>query len=197
LDAGQQITVNGPNGSKQLTPLAGHVGEYSAQLGGGQQGGLPLYLAQGAYSITGPGGKDVGAFTANLNIPEPLTWANAASITTVQRAQGQLITWSGGDPNGMVEISGYSLVLGTAQDGSDSVGAVFVCTAKVSDRQFDIPAAVLLALPPSSTEATGGVPIPTGFLTVGTSVVAPFTATGLDYGLANASVSTSQSVTYQ
>ncbi len=199
LDAGAQIAVNGPNGARQLTKDA-TINAYFAQLGGGQPGtpgAGPLYLDAGSYTVTGPGGADVGAFTANLSVAQPLTWTNEDAITTVTRSQGQPVTWTGGDPAGIVTITGSSIVLGTAPDGSDSVGAIFTCTAKAADGQFTIPALVLSALPPSSSSSVGGISIPTGSLSVASGSFGNFTATGIDYGVISSSVSSSKGVTYQ
>jgi uncharacterized protein (TIGR03437 family) len=195
LDAGPQITVTGPGGgTKQLQQDTTDKGMYSATLGSNQQGGQ-LYLTAGNYTVTGPGGADVGPFSPTLTFATPLTWTNA-DITNVVRSAGQQITWTGGDPNGTVSISGISMQIGTAPDGSDTVGAIFVCTAKVSDAQFNIPAAVLLSLP-SSTSEVGGISVPTGSLSVGSGTLGSFTATGIDYGIVSSSVSTSKSVNYQ
>lgn len=108
-----------------------------------------------------------------MPIAATLTWND--QLTDVTRASGQQITWSGGDPASTVIISGSS------QNGTDAnaVGASFTCFAKVGDKQFTIPAQVLLALPPSAVVSG----VPTGALFVGTNTVPkPFTATGLDVG---------------
>lgn len=194
LNAGAQITVTGTNGTKQLPQQATDVGSYYATLGSNQQGGQ-LYLDPGDYTMTGPGGADVGAFSSPLSV-STLTWTNADQVSTVQRSAGQLITWTGSDPNSTVTMTGLSFVLGTAQDGSDSVGAVFVCTAKESDQQFMIPGVVLSSLPPSATEI-GGISISTGSLSVGSGTLGSFTAPGIDYGITSSLVSTGKTVTYQ
>jgi uncharacterized protein (TIGR03437 family) len=202
LDAGNQITVNGPNGTKQLmTSSSLGKGNYSATLGGGSGANAPpLYLSSGSYPITGPGGADVGSFSFNLTVPPTLTWTNMSTVssTPIVRANGQNITWSGGDPNGTVSITGYSFKLGTNPNGSDAVGAFFTCTAPVSAGQFTIPAPVLLTLPASGSSSIMGISIPTGYLSVGgSSQPVKFTAPGLDYGFGVTSVSSSTSVTYQ
>jgi uncharacterized protein (TIGR03437 family) len=201
LDAGAQITVNGPNGTKQLTPSSVlGKGFYSAALGGGTPpSASPLYLDAGSYPITGPGGADVGTFSLNLTVPPSLTWTNMASVDNVVRANGQLVTWTGGDPNGTVTISGTSIKMGTNANGSDSVGAFFSCTAPDSDLQFTIPIPVLLSLPVTSVIAPiPGVSIPEGTLSI-SSATPPvkFTATGLDFSFGSTSVSVSKSVAYQ
>ena len=65
------------------------VGEYLRNINHPLTGGT-------AYTFTGPGGKDVGKFTATLTFPVPLTWTNESSISAVTESQGQLITWTGG-----------------------------------------------------------------------------------------------------
>jgi uncharacterized protein (TIGR03437 family) len=201
LDAGSAIGVNGPNGAKQLMSTAAlGKGFYSASLGGGTPPtNTPLYLDAGSYAINGPGGADVGPFSLNLTVPPNLTWTNMSSIDTITRANGQLVTWTGGDPNGTVTITGFSIKLGTKQDGSDAVGAVFNCTAPDSALQFTIPATVLLSLPPSSTlEVVPGVSISFSSLSLanGTQPV-KFNATGLDYAYGSTSVSVGKTVNYQ
>ena len=207
LDAGPQLTVIGPNGTKTLTKGSG--GDYYAQLGGGSDSTIPtfgkanphpdavapLYLDPGAYTVNGPGGVDVKKFTANINIAQPLTWTNEDSVNTVVRSAGQLITWSGGDPSSTVEIMGFSFLLGTNPDGSDSVGAVFTCIAPDSAHQFNIPALVLDLLPASVTNPE--IPIPTGSLSVASQQSVSFTATGIDQGRLGSIVSVGKSVTYQ
>jgi hypothetical protein len=56
LDAGSVITINGPNGEKQITLVTASTGNYGATLASPPS----LYLSPGSYTIAGPGGKDVG-----------------------------------------------------------------------------------------------------------------------------------------
>ncbi|HLK18534.1 MAG TPA: hypothetical protein VKT81_06235 [Bryobacteraceae bacterium] len=194
LDAGVPITVKGPNGSKTLALV--QKGIYSSELGGGSGPAAgPLFLDAGAYTVTGVGGADVGPFTANLTIPPVLTWTNEDSVNTVNRANGQLITWTGGDPNGTVIITGDSIQFGSNPDGSDAVGGFFTCTAPDSDHQFTIPPPVLLSLPPSSV--IPDLPISLGNLSVGIGLYGTFTAKGIDVGLITSSESSGKGVTYQ
>jgi uncharacterized protein (TIGR03437 family) len=203
LDAGPLVNVSGPNGAKQLLPNASSgVGFYDATLGGGSGASvLPLYLSQGTYAINnGSGGANVKGFTFNIPVPPPLTWTNMNSVGPIIRANGQLVTWTGGDPNGIVLISGDSIVIGTDANGnSTAVGAFFTCHAPVSAGQFNIPAPVLLSLPVSSViSPVAGVSIDAGSLSVGTSSApVQFTATGLDIGYAGSSISAAITVAYQ
>lgn len=190
LDAGPSISVTGPGGTKTLTKMSGI---YSAVLGGGiagLPGSAPLYLSQGTYTINnGTGGADVGPFTTTLNVPAPLVWTNAASTTTVVRANGQNVTWTGGDPAGDVFIIGFA----TTGPATATVGAEFVCIEKASKGSFNIPAPVLLSLPASAA----GSLVPAGFMGVGYATAGTFTARGLDQGAVSASGTTLQTVTFQ
>ena len=198
LDAGTAITVNGPNGTKQLTPLALlGPGFYVAQLGGGPASDPksgPLYLSQGSYAISnGAGGKDVGAFNFALSVGMPFTWTNQATTTTVNRASGVTLNWTGGDPNGTVDITGSSYA--AAADLTSSVGASFNCQAPASAGTFTVPPAVLLALPPSATVA--GIAIGGDLSIESLSAFQQYSAPGLDFGLAFAGQSADSTVTYQ
>jgi uncharacterized protein (TIGR03437 family) len=175
LDPGP-ITITGPNGLQQLTASG-----LAAQLGGGAgTSPQPLYLSAGAYTASGLGGTqsialaNVGPFSQNFTIPQPLTWSNQGSISTVDRSAGLDVTWTGGDPNGTVQITGY-------------VG--FICNAKASDQHFTIPAFVLLSVPPSETS--------TGYLTLGTISTTAFAATGISSGTINSVVLFVKNVAYQ
>ena len=179
LDAGMPIMLTGGGLSLPIPEftLGGQtvVGDYLATLTNPLTGGT-------AYTFTGPGGKDVGKFTATITFPVPLTWTNESSISAVTESQGQLITWTGGASGTYVYISGNSsLSTDLAVSGS------FICLAPVSAQQFTIPSYVLLALP------TG-----TGSLGVANYAnLSRFTATGLDFGYVFAGVSSSENVTYQ
>jgi hypothetical protein len=121
-------------------------------------------------------------------MPDSLTWNNQSSINTITRAAGVTVTWTAANPNGSIIVSGYSL----------GPGAGFNCTAKASDGQFTVPPIVLLALPPSAINESDGINTPEGSLQVGyITAPVPFTATGLDVGIAISAISIAKSVTYQ
>lgn len=197
LNAGESITVVGPRGTKRLMRDA-QSGYYSAQLGGGMTipnlppgvslpGQEPDYLEAGDYTIdNGSGGSDVGAFRTTLRIPTPLNWTNQDAISSVNRAQGQTISWTGSDPNGMVTMTGVSF--------TSTVGAAFTCTERASAGSFTIPSYVLLNLP-----ATGG-----GSSDVGSLMVSALNASraatppqGLDVLNVSSSSAFQKSVSYR
>jgi uncharacterized protein (TIGR03437 family) len=136
-DAGPSLTVNGPNGSRTLTKTPGsNPTEYFTQINAGD------YLSPGAYTITGPGGADIGNFTARMNLPQQPVWTNQSSFSPVNRNSGLTVTWSGGASVLAVVIFG-----GSAADNSFSTGAFFACVAAGAAGTFTVPPSVLLALP--------------------------------------------------
>lgn len=187
LDAGASIKITGPNGNVAVNYQANQQ-KYGGDIGGvtGTGTTLPLFIPTtgGAFTFTGTGGAGMGAFTANLTLNTPiLTWTNQATISTVTRANGVTISWSG-STNDFVQIGGESY-----SSGSNQVGAQFLCTAPASAGQFTVPASVLLALP------TSGVPsiLWVTQLTLGT----PFTATGLNADIVWGKLQTTIPVTYK
>lgn len=117
LDAGT-INLSGAGAQTTLPPIQGSPGYY-----GGKIASIPS--TGGTYTFTGSGGKDVGAFSATINFPNPLVWTNQPSPTfTINRAQGYTVTWSGGAPGTYVEIGGQSTVSTNAQ-GTWFVSATF------------------------------------------------------------------------
>jgi uncharacterized protein (TIGR03437 family) len=192
LDAGASIGVNGPNGARTLTRLANQTGVYSANLS--QSGD---YLVPGPYTVTGPGGADVGSFSVPVTLPPTLVWTNAAASTTVNRANGLTVTWTGGDPNGLVQISGLSFRL-TGTDATSAVGGYFICTAKTTDGSFTVPSIVLLALPPSGVLGIPGFEIPfPGVLSIASATATFANVNGLDFFSVGSAITTTQSATYQ
>jgi hypothetical protein len=198
LDAGPVIRVTGPNGSRELKK--GQGGFYSGALSEGGSNPLapsPAFLVAGTYKVSADGGSGenaVGPFSVDAVIPEPLTWTNRDSITRVNRAAGQEVTWSGGAPNSYVIIAGS----GSAGQGNDAVSVNFVCLERASAGRFTIPAHVLLAVPATAPSGGGfGIEIG-GFLMLGNSTdPARFQASGLDLGIVSSTSLSGRTVTYQ
>ncbi|HEU0123297.1 MAG TPA: hypothetical protein VFQ91_22400 [Bryobacteraceae bacterium] len=190
LDAGAALTLNGPNGTKQLQKGIGGLYNVvlgtSTNIGGGGIPGLPggipglpgggsstPYLTPGSYNITGPGGSEVGAFSSNLTIAGNFTWTNQAQVTQINRGSDQVITWSG------APADGYVLATGQSMDTNAKVGGSFMCVERGSAGRLTVPASILLALPQSSVVEGS----PTGQLSVGLiSEPVRFSASGLDVG---------------
>ena len=167
LDAGT-ITLTGPRGVHTVSRLAD--GRYD--------GGLPKdFLAPGNYIVEGSGGigpDSIGPFRVTTTLSAALVWTNRGGISTINRAAGQEVTWSGCDPNGRVSISGF----GFAGDERNALITMFFCSERTSARRFVIPPYVLLAVPAASPDLPFN-----GFLRVGDEgEVKYFAAPRLDTG---------------
>jgi uncharacterized protein (TIGR03437 family) len=185
LNAGPQIDLGGPDGLLAL-PRSGMSGIYSEPAGTSP----PIVpSAGGTFTFdNATGGPDVGAFTASMSeaLSPPLVWTNRSAITAINRAQGQLITWSGGAPGSYVSVFGYSSVYEPTPlaNGPRLFNTYFVCSAPLSAGQFMVPAAVLNGLPATGVAQVAGLPpTPNGYLYVVSGNVQQFSAPGLDLAL--------------
>jgi hypothetical protein len=161
-NAGPSFTVQGPNGS---IPVTGTPGSFSATLSA-----AGTFLIPGAYTVTGTGGADVGAFTATTTLPGRPSLVSPASgdNLTVVRSTGMTVTWKGGGGNVQISLTG-------ATDSTFAKGAQAFCTVPASAGTFAIPPYVLLALP----NPTGNF---TTFQFSPVTEAVPFTAAGLTLG---------------
>jgi uncharacterized protein (TIGR03437 family) len=187
LDAGSSITITDGNSEGKMSESSSNRGTYTA----------PYELPSGTATFAGSGGVVVGPFSVSLPIvSENLKWTNESSISSITRSNGVQITWSGSDPNGTVQITGFSIG-GSSQ--SNAAGAGFTCTVPGSANQFTVPASVLLALPASANLNGSILSVATGSLGISSSSArVSFTATGLDLGTAQTQTSFANStVTYQ
>ena len=140
IDAGPALQIVAP-GIEQVMQKAG--GFYTAI-------GLASFLAPGPYTLdNASGGVDIGPFTATLYNPTPVTWDNMAQSRTVDRSVGVTLRWSGGDPDGVLVISGTSILI---QENNVTSGASFSCYARVSAGQFTVPGFITQQLPASNPQ---------------------------------------------
>lgn len=167
LDAGPQLTLSGPGAANVAVPKDANNDYTKTLFSGGLPGipGLPgggtstPVISAGTYTITAPGGTEVGAFTTSVTVPTELNWTNKAQINDVNRQQGLAITWSGG--SGQVFITGISgTTAGGTQQDPIYDAAVFVCTANASAGNFTVPSSILSQLPavtfdPTSSTSNG------------------------------------------
>jgi uncharacterized protein (TIGR03437 family) len=169
LDAGSQITIQGPNGSKNI---AGGGGTYKGTLSANG-----TYLASGTYTVSAPGGADVPKFSTQITIPTMPTLTSptpdASTPTAVTRSNGLTVTWTGGQPNQIIQIEGFN-----STDNTGAVGADFLCVVSATPGSFTIPSNILSAMPPGSF---GGLSL-RAFATP-----AQITGTGLNVAFVNAS----------
>jgi uncharacterized protein (TIGR03437 family) len=187
LDAGAQLTLNGPNASNKAVPRVGQTKTYAETLyssgfGGFGGSGSPT-LAQGTYTIAGTGGTDVGAFSAQLAVPGSFTWANQSSLPDpISRGTGLSVSWTGGS-TGLVLIFGMGGIrTGGTEENPVLDASVFTCTAPASAGNFTVPTGVLQQLPATTNGMLSVMAVPDASKGQGT-FTAPLTAGGnLDQG---------------
>ena len=174
LDAGPALELSGPRGARRLKKERDH---YSGDLGQSfalppgfpSQPGMPneLYLEPGSYTLAGPGGADVGAFTANFRVSPAITWSNRAEVSVLDRTKDLRINWQGGAADDLVTVFGGS--------SAGMSSASFVCVERAAAGGLTVPAAVVSRLPASGE---GMLSLQAGPVGEGTR----FTAPGLDFG---------------
>jgi len=188
LDAGT-VTLTGPAasniGTQTFKEDAKSMG-YSLTLA---TSGLPTgiggtgTITGGQYTLNGAGGKDVGKFSTSLTLGTPL-FTPAALPSTVTRASGVTLTWTGGGASDPVTITGGS------STSTDSW--VFICTTTAGTGGFTVSNQVLNLIPASTN----------GLLTVGDSTAPVSFSPSLTAGGTVAStfyslISSGGQVTYQ
>ena len=150
FDAGNTLTVSGPGGTKSMTKVSN--GQYQALLGTSSG----TSTAPGLYTIGGTGGKDVGPFSASLNVGNPFVWTNKSALATVDRTSSLTVTWTGGT------APGHMLIGGGVRGGLTT--KTFLCIADTQAGTFTIPQFVISAMPDSPVGQPGGTPKGTLFL---------------------------------
>jgi uncharacterized protein (TIGR03437 family) len=178
LDFGALFNLSGPRGTRMLTELfaKSRVG----YLGGSITGNLipnTLFLDPGAYTVMGLGGVDIGAFSATMNVPQPLTWTNRDQLTGVSRSQPLTISWSGGDASQFVGVVGFG------EDLPTNSSAAFVCLASRGASSFTIPPVILSNVPatrPNPLQSKSAIYL----VSVPGSSITNLNAGGLDNGSA-------------
>jgi len=135
LDAGS-LSLSGPNvAGASLGKIALPTGpfySYSAPAG---------TIAAGKYTLTGNGGTQVGPFTVFANFPTSFVATNFYSITTVNRSQPLVITWTSSGTD-LVYILVSTATLTAGNNHIVTVG----CIAPAAPGTFTIPVSQLSQL---------------------------------------------------
>jgi len=140
LDAGPQLSISGPAGG---VLAAQQCGVYRALAPPG-----PLFLGPGSYAVSGPGGADVGSFTASIEVPEPPEWDLGESADRITRNRGLTIGWQGlaGSSRSEAETS-ITLTSGSSE--------ILVCAAPADGSALSVPPSFLTNLPQSDRRPRG------------------------------------------
>lgn len=181
LDPGT-ITLTGPNGLALTLPPSqlGIKGMFAATL---TTTAIPD--SGGTFTFQGSGGADVGPFTAVLDFSNPLlSWTDPDVAAIIDRSQNLKVTWTGGNTDSYVYVTGVSTSKATSTAPSVTLG--FTCLVKAGDGQVTVPSYILSALPPG----TGGMGIQNDFY-------AKFSASGLNITSALGEVGFSSNSTYK
>jgi uncharacterized protein (TIGR03437 family) len=158
LDGGAAVTVKGPNGSVNLP--ADDKDDTIDPSGS--------FLTAASYTMTTPGGADVGPISVNFTIPALPTLTSPANNGTVTRSAGLPVTWTGGSGRLMIEIAAPA-------DTSGNNGYVGVCMVDAAAKSFTVPPYILLSLPPTPNNFSSG-------FVLSSRVVNPLGASGLNGG---------------
>jgi uncharacterized protein (TIGR03437 family) len=148
-DAGTSLSLTGAGGALTLDKTG--PGTYRAYFGASvSTQELPL----GAYTITGTGGKDAGAFGATLTVASHLAISSPSAMATIDRTQPLTVTWTGG-------IAGnYVLIAGEAPGSFSSTlynpPSYFACAEDGGKGTFTIPG-YILSLMNSTASGKGGL----------------------------------------
>ena len=152
----------------------------------------PPFLNPGNVRMQAGQGADIGPINTTTPVPNmSLDWLDKDVNRPINRSQGYLVRWSGGDPGREhVGIFGQSFLEGAT---GNFLTTGFICTAPVSANQFMIPADVLMRLAP--TQQGGFSQLYVG--TIPLNNAGRFSATGLESGHFGYTKSIIRSVTYQ
>jgi hypothetical protein len=145
LDAGEPLRLQHGN---QITLLQSvRPGYYRDAT---RQNQSSLFLDPGPLLLSGPGGKQVGPFTANVTIPREFAWIDREQTKVIDRAHGVTVHWIPGSPDDLMFLMARNV------DQITTATGVCVCAMKASASQFTVPPAVLANIPASQDVA--GVP---------------------------------------
>lgn len=203
LDAGSTLTVSGAN-VPTVTLTENSTGNYSAALGSSPIAlpGFPSsdYLEPGTFTFAGNGGADVGAFSASIQVPSPITWSSpqiSGSAPSVSKGSDLTVNWTDSNASDYVLISLNSAAnIGGATATYNS--AAITCLLPASMGSYTIPSWLLQALPDSSTVSllNGLLTSPTGAVVVGAfNIDNKVSIPGLDEAFANSLITSGATVT--
>ena len=110
----------------------------------------PLFLDPGPMRLSGPGGKQVGPFTADAAIPAEFAWIDREQIKVIDRTRGVTVHWKPGSPDQVMLV-----MAGNVDQITTAVG-ICICSMPASAGQITIPPVMLANIPASQDMA--GVP---------------------------------------
>ena len=135
-------------------------------------------IASGNYIVSSPGGAGANAFMGTADVSTAAAtfmWTNSATFNdqtatpVIPRSTPLTITWSGGDPQGFVDITLISSTVENFQPSSvNPEPAMYVeCIAPAGPGSFNVPTYVLEALPPTYINGLPSLSVLPGAVLVG------------------------------
>ena len=131
LDGGSTLTLSGPSTNMTLNGLDGNTTLFD----GSDVPGLPSmqsFLTDGDWTLSGQGGRDIGAFSA------PFTLKNQFKVATlptaITRGQPMNLSWSGGGSSDSDTVR--IIAFGARNSGTVPV---VLCTAAAKSGSFTVP----------------------------------------------------------
>jgi len=168
LDAGSDLTITG-GPSPMMVPKNANGKGYGALVGGAtisqllQGGGLPPYYLNSSfkpvaatYTVTGPGGSQVGSFSSSLQVSSAaaaFNWTNSSIANSpISRSSPLTLTWTGGDSNGFIDITLIGSTTQAAVEPLPTDSAELIeCFVPASLGTFTVPTYVLQTLPSTTS----------------------------------------------
>lgn len=152
LDAGPNIGLTGvnvPSGTVLSLVATTRGPAYSTSLGAGT-------LAGGNYTLTAPGGTQVGPFTVTTTFPTSFAATNLSSMTAIDRTKPLTISWTGAGFDTVAIIVSTAVVTSTTRHLS-----TLNCFAPAAPGSYTISAAALATLPavPASGTSFGSIAV--------------------------------------
>jgi hypothetical protein len=111
-----------------------------------------LFLSPGDYTVSVPGGSEVGQFAAHVKVEGEVDWTNRAALEAVSRNDGVTVRWR---PGGKGDLM---LVIAMNSIASSSAVGMCSCLERASAGQFSIPAEALANVP-AGGESEEGLPL--------------------------------------
>src|SRR5262249_41924537 len=105
-------------------------------------------------------------------------WTNRDQLSTIDRAAGVTLNWTGGDPARQV-----IMIIGSHVDVPTNASATFICFAPVAAGPFAVPREVTSAPPGSNLDQPDQSQGILAFLVASSGDLSTFTAFGLDLGV--------------
>jgi hypothetical protein len=131
------------------------------------------FFKPGLQRVVVPGGADIAAHEASIEIPSNLLWLNRREVGTVVRRDEPLVAQYAASDYDFVEVQGFGSLAGGAE-------IWFACAADAAAGSFTVPVEVLAAIPDTPLNGDDER-LGTGALALVGYKIVPFEAGGSDY----------------